>query len=329
MAEGVIGYSESETGSVPRHSSLYSRHSRNYVERVSVEISTIMTRLGYGEEIRLWRVAKYRELGKLHNKAMVSFGLMGAKHYNNMNIIAGSKAEGLTCHLESDIDLLMVLPYSLCVEAGINLHTIEDDIDLFIMDTRVYPGHCKLLLERQGSIRTLLINYSLCDNGYGDVLLRSSFLLDAYLIIPQLCPQYEDLVFLGGMVGEERAGPSLPHTDVKGIFRMDKVLALRCLCPSILNRWASRPCHWPSPVIVQKVVTLGAYLTPVGFKGSESKHMEWRICFNTGETELVNNLHDTQVKVYVILKMIVKDILKPNNKEITSYILKKHSFMAM
>ncbi|KAH3733598.1 hypothetical protein DPMN_040029 [Dreissena polymorpha] len=62
------------------------------------------------------------------------------------------------------------------------------------------------------------------------------------------------------------------------------------------------------------VVSLGAYLTPVGFKGSACKHMEWRICFNTGEAELVNNLNDTQAKAYVMPKMILKDVLKPTNK---------------
>ncbi|KAH3798579.1 hypothetical protein DPMN_152179 [Dreissena polymorpha] len=74
--------------------------------------------------------------------------------------------------------------------------------------------------------------------------------------------------------------------------------------------------------IVQKVVSLGAYVTPTGFKESENKHIEWRICFNSGETELMNNLNDTQAKVYVLLKWILKEIIKPTNKEITSYVLK-------
>ncbi|KAH3733649.1 hypothetical protein DPMN_040081 [Dreissena polymorpha] len=113
----------------------------------------------------------------------------------------------------------------------------------------------------------------------------------------------------------------MPDT-VSGVFHNDKVFALRCYCPSILQRWADRRRNWPSPTIVQKVVSLGAFVTPVGFKGSDYKHVEWRICFNTGEAELVNNLNDTQAKVYVILKMILRDIIKPNNKEITSYVLK-------
>ncbi|KAH3733563.1 hypothetical protein DPMN_039992 [Dreissena polymorpha] len=91
-------------------------------------------------------------------------------------------------------------------------------------------------------------------------------------------------------------------------LHFDNVYAIRCNCPSILQRWAVRPRHWPSSVIVQKVVSLRAYVTPVGFRGSQYKDNEWRICFNDGESEIVNNLNDIQAKVYVLLKMIVKDV---------------------
>ncbi|KAH3733146.1 hypothetical protein DPMN_039571 [Dreissena polymorpha] len=181
------------------------------------------------------------------------------------------------------------------------------------MDTRVYPGHCRLLQERRAHTRFKQILNSLCDNGYGAVLLSSRLFLDE-CSASFTNPDVADL---------ERAGPSIPGTfKGKLVFHVDRVPALRCHCPSILQRWAARTRHWPSPVIVQKVVSLGAYLTPVGFKGSDYKHMEWRMCFNTGETELVNNLNSTQTQVYVMLKMIVKDVLKPCKKEVTSYVIK-------
>ncbi|KAH3733084.1 uncharacterized protein LOC127851186 [Dreissena polymorpha] len=301
MAEGGMGRATSQTESVPGHSSLYSRHSQNHVENMSMEICTIMTRLGYGEEMRRWRVEKHRELDRLKD----------TRSSHASQITAGSKAEGLTCYLESDWDMLHVFKGVLCVEAGINLHTIPDDIDVFRMDTRVYPGHCILLQKRPGITRFKQIHNSLCDNGYGAVLLSSSLFLD----------EYSALFTQSEVVDHERAGPSTPGT-ISGILHVDRVIALRCHCPSILQRWAARPRHWPSPFIVQKVVSLGAYLTPVGFKGSDYKHMEWRMCFNTGETELVNNLNSTQTQVYVMLKMIVKDVLKPCKKEVTSYVIK-------
>ncbi|KAH3864917.1 hypothetical protein DPMN_027950 [Dreissena polymorpha] len=90
----------------------------------------------------------------------------------------------------------------------------------------------------------------------------------------------------------------------------------------MLQAWANRTRHWPPSDIVEKVVAMGAFVTPIGFKGSKHIHVEWRICFNTGETELVNNLNDTQIKLYMLLKLIAKDILKPKMKEITSYTMK-------
>ncbi|KAH3705618.1 hypothetical protein DPMN_080695 [Dreissena polymorpha] len=263
-----------------------------------------MTQLGYGEEMRRWRVARYRECDRLKNTS----------RSNITYITAGSKAEGLTCYLESDRDCLFLLKNVICLEAGINLNSIPDDLQVYRMDTHVYPGHCRLLLERQTSGSYEIIHNALCDNGNGDVLLSSSLLLDEFSSLRAFTAQRE-------VVQHKCVGPSSPNTFNR-ILHQDNVLALRCLCPSVLHRWAARPRHWPSPVIVQKVVTLGAILTPVGFKGSEFKHMEWRINFNSGEAELVSNLNDIQAKVYVILKMIIKDIIKPTNKEITSYILK-------
>ncbi|KAH3694699.1 hypothetical protein DPMN_082140 [Dreissena polymorpha] len=298
MAHGGIGCTESETG----YNSLYSRHSRNYVESVSVEISSIMTRLGYGEEIRRWRAEKYREIDRLWN----------ARLRDETVITAGSKAEGLTCAHESDLDVLSVLNGVLCVEAGINLYTIPENIDVFKMDTCVYPGHCRLLQERPANVRYGAITNALSDDGYGDVLLCSSLFLDECSAAAYKLPSVSY---------HERAGPSMPMSCYD-IFHKDRVAALRCLYPSILQKWSARPRYWPPPIIVKKVVSLEAYVTPVGFRQSEYKHIEWRICFNTGEVELVNNLNDTQTKIYVILKMIVKDIMKPKNKEITSYLVK-------
>ncbi|KAH3809292.1 hypothetical protein DPMN_137654 [Dreissena polymorpha] len=261
-----------------------------------------MTRLGYGEQIRRWRVEKFKKRASLINAGLSDVTV----------ITAGSKAEGLTCVYESDRDDLLVLEGILCVEAGISLQTIPDGIGVYRMDTHAYSGHCRLLLERQTRKHFETIYNALFDNGQGDILLSSSLFLDelsAYIPTDS------------SVVNHERAGPSLPRS-IGGEPHTVMVCALRCHCPSILQRWASRPRHWPSPVLVQKVVSLGANVTAVGFKESEYKHMEWRIGFNTGESELMNNLNDTQAKVYVMLKMIVKDVLRPSQKEITSYVMK-------
>ncbi|KAH3845469.1 hypothetical protein DPMN_087750 [Dreissena polymorpha] len=151
-----------------------------------------MTRLGNGEEFRRWRVEKYRELDRLQNAHSTS---------GFFKITAGSKAEGLTCRFESDFDTLYPLRNVLSVETGINLHTIPGHIDVFRMDTRVYPGHCRLLQERPAHKRWGIIENSLSDNGFGDVLLSSSLLVDF------LSGNLDFFVSSPRIVRHERAGP--------------------------------------------------------------------------------------------------------------------------
>ncbi|KAH3850236.1 hypothetical protein DPMN_092643 [Dreissena polymorpha] len=229
-------------------------------------------------------------------------------------ITAGSKAESLVCLEESDTDRLFVLNNVLCVEAGVDLHTIPDDIDVYRMDTSANKGHCRMLLERYSFTSSTSTYNALCLDGKGNSLLSSKLFLD------------EEATRLKKKgYREERKGPSLTVLAENG-HTMDRVFAVSCQCPGILQRWAQRSRYWPPPDVVQRVVSSESFLCPVGCKSSINEHLEWRICFNIGETELVHNLNGTQAKGYAILKMIVKEVLKPNNKEITSFVLKNIIF---
>ncbi|KAH3874550.1 hypothetical protein DPMN_037796 [Dreissena polymorpha] len=250
--------------------------------------------LGYGSVIRQKRIEAYMEMDSLSNWVNTS----------------GSKAEGLTCTNESDRDLIMACPNAVCLEDGIDERTIQGHITVFKMNMpSCNAGYCRPLLLRLSPTCHPAIPESLCADGYGRFLLSSTYFVDHL-------KKYNLPIY----VNHARAGPSLPWTS--GPNNFDAVRALRCHCPVILQKWASRARQWPSPDIVEKATSMGAFVTPIGFKGSEPYHIAWRICFNTAEVVLVNNLNDTQVKIYVLLKMIVNDVLKPKAKEITSYLLK-------
>ncbi|KAH3865330.1 hypothetical protein DPMN_028369 [Dreissena polymorpha] len=200
----------------------------------------------------------------------------------------------------------------ICLEDDINSSAFPGEITVLrSLSRRSYHGHCRLLLERRGTTILRQVNDAFCDDGYGRELLSS----DLYVNI------WSNIDLNEGEVRHERAGPSNPATAI-GLLHFDSVYALRYYCPNILSKWAARPRHWPPPEAVQRVVSLGAILTPVGFKGSEYQHVEWRVCFNDGEMELISNLNDTQTKVYVLLKMIKNDVLHPRKKEVSSYTLK-------
>ncbi|KAH3740933.1 uncharacterized protein LOC127850899 [Dreissena polymorpha] len=283
------------------------RRSRYAYEDESRETSNIMNILGYGPEIRQKRREHYIEIDRLFN----TFG----ENLLSTYITAGSKAEGLTCLYDSDIDTIFVLPYVVCLENCFDQSNIPCHITILEMSFKMTTaGYCRVLLGRLAPAGSSAIPDSLCENDCGNPLLSSALFV----------AHFNYAWCASGMVIHPRAGPSLPWSH--GPFKNDRVHAIRCHCPNILQTWANRTRHWPPSDIVEKVVAMGALVTPIGFKGSELNHMEWRICFNTGETELVNNLNDTQIKLYVLLKMIAKDILKPQKKEITSYTMKNVVF---
>ncbi|KAH3875174.1 hypothetical protein DPMN_038437 [Dreissena polymorpha] len=264
---------------------------------------TLMNCLGYGPHIRQARRDAHRERDRL----------MNAQEPGTKTVItSGSKAEGLTRMYESDMDMMYVVEGIMCLENGVDSDKLPRETTVFTLNTGVcYHGHSRLnLLGRLGDIIPSIIRDALCEDENWRVFLSSALLVDAQ----------SDIAPTENEIRHERAGPSMPSSS--GPIHTDNVFSLRCHCPVILSRWAERTRHWPPPDIVRKVVTMGSFVTPVGFKGSEYQHLEWRICFNTGENELMSSLNNTQVYIYVLLKMVVKDVLKPVKKEITSYTVK-------
>ncbi|XP_052221710.1 uncharacterized protein LOC127838171 [Dreissena polymorpha] len=301
MADG--GTRRDVPGWVLRQGSVSSGHDLFRFEFASAETCTLMNVLGYGTHIRQAR----RDAYKVHDK------IFTARARGSVTwITTGSKAEGLTSYLESDRDYMCVTKRVICLEEGVDSSNVPGETNIFRSCSRIsYPRHCSLLLERYGTRIPTVVYNALCDDGNGRGLLSSDLYVD----------QCSNLKPVDGTVQHKRAGPSTPYT-VGGNGHEDHVYALHFYCPSILTRWATRPRNWPSPAVVQEVESLGAFVSPVGVKGSDYEHVEWRMCFNTGENVLVNNLHDTQVKLYVLLKMVKNDVLKPQKKEVTSFTVK-------
>ncbi|KAH3734112.1 hypothetical protein DPMN_040552 [Dreissena polymorpha] len=138
-------------------------------------------------------------------------------------ITAGSKAEGLACWNNSDLDRLLLMNSGLCVEGGINAQTIPDDMQVYRMDTRVNPGHCRMFLERCGShTRLFEFKNAICDDGKGNALLSSGLLLEDV-------EQSLKCVLHTG-VPLERMGPSIPNIKDKCLVIAICLYMFRKLC---------------------------------------------------------------------------------------------------
>ncbi|KAH3713067.1 hypothetical protein DPMN_072834 [Dreissena polymorpha] len=250
MAEGAKQSHVPGTDRTPGCNILIS--SRISEEDASFELSNILNMLGYGKELR----QKRREC---HRQCDINFNALLPCDFEIITV--GSKAEGTSRFFESDRDVLLVCKSIHCIEAACDVDLIPENTDVFRMGTlRCYPGHCILLRERGFSPLLYFAGY---DNGHGEVLLSSEYFLNILTI--QVSSFFHTSFF------HKRSGPSLPYTF--GGQDVDAVFALRCRCPSILQNWAARSRHWPPPDIVAKVVSMGAFLTPVGFKEAKIRFL--------------------------------------------------------
>ena len=111
----------------------------------------------------------------------------------------------------------------------------------------------------------------------------------------------------------------------------DLVIALRGRqWPDCASEWLTRRrMHgWPPSYITDKFKTVGYLLVPVGHPHCEEKEKQFRLSFSFQERVLVTEFNSVQIKCYVLLKLIKKDIIYGSIKEetLTSYHCKTCMF---
>ena len=117
-------------------------------------------------------------------------------------------------------------------------------------------------------------------------------------------------------------GPCL--SDVTG-ERIDIAFCLHCRkWVTCAKRWIARPRnHWPSNELISRIVAHGVLVIQIGIKGSKYEEIEWRISFSIAENFF--SLNHTQLLVYALMKILLKDIICQNKNLsdlLRSYFLK-------
>lgn len=64
------------------------------------------------------------------------------------------------------------------------------------------------------------------------------------------------------------------------------------------------------------------YIVPMGSIDGENPDLDWRISYVTAENKLISNFNSIQFKLYIILKMIAKELIYPDFPVISSYVVK-------
>ena len=135
---------------------------------------------------------------------------------------------------------------------------------------------------------------------------------------------------LEGLIMKEthrKEGPAFHQDSVKGQASSDTILALSCTeWPECAREWLSRRrTHgWPSKELIKQCKSLGFILVSTCHPDSDEKQFQWRISFSHQERLLVTQFNSVQLKCYILLKIIKKELIKQEIKEdtLTSYHLK-------
>ena len=122
-------------------------------------------------------------------------------------------------------------------------------------------------------------------------------------------------------------GPAIHIDAKKGISSSDLVVALSCSdWPECAREWLSRRrIHgWPSKELIKQCKSLGFIVVSASHPASDERQFQWRISFSHQERLPVTQFNSVQLKCYILLKIIKKELIKQYIKEdtLTSYHLK-------
>ncbi|XP_053378881.1 uncharacterized protein LOC123527968 [Mercenaria mercenaria] len=268
---------------------------------------------------------------ELCNKYVSNYSQTCSGHLGGEVMLAGSKSEGVLPFYASDFDYMTVLNTCVCVDVGCQ----EDG--LVVIETYnkgCPPGYTKLkLLNTENTLTAVILHMcSVYDISKGVVLLKSTDLQHIRALDYVAMPSYQGL----GRKCLSVTGPAISLTIqpevVKGMktsnIYVDQVLAIRLYSSSVLQEWKERKrvFEWPSPDNIQDISTMEGYVVPVGPKYSEEQNFEWRICYTTAERKLVSSLSEVQLKLYILFKMVNREMIKPKVDCVSSYIIKNIIF---
>ncbi|XP_060567625.1 uncharacterized protein LOC132726331, partial [Ruditapes philippinarum] len=218
-------------------------------------------------------------------------------------LLVGSSGEGVEL-ADSDYDCMFILSDVICVDEG-----CDNDGELIILGTdysKTAPGYTKVVSISMSDKCVCSLQFKQCctyDILEKGKLISSEKLRDFYATIAANCQTFGIYI--------TQNGPATTSSDF--LSDCDFVQSVQFYGGNYLRKWKERVKNyeWPSLEISKEVSEMEGYVVPIGDKQSDMQAFEWRICYTTAEKKLVLSLSDTQIKAYVLLKIMAKSRLKP------------------
>lgn len=243
-------------------------------------------------------------------------------------LVAGSRAEGVPFH--SDLDLQLVYRTVVCLERG---HCEEG---LTVLETDFGgcpPGYTRLRVYRiEPDILGLLIDQCLVEK---ERLLQKETFLSSLKFLNVLCrglSQTDTHLSFTRIADRDTNGPAFsfklnfenPFLKMTYFMDVDAVPALSVHLPRLLDEWANRKREhdWPPADVINDVASTVGVVVPVSLKESKHAQLEWRICLTQADNKLLASFSESQIKLYVLLKMVKRDIIDKVSSGLTSFMLK-------
>ncbi|XP_045171977.2 uncharacterized protein LOC123534011 [Mercenaria mercenaria] len=273
-------------------------------ESLSLKLSEVLSDIGVDEKTVLKR---RRMLLLKESTYKIKKILTGVNH---STYYFGSQVEGSTTPgLKSDLDILLsrddmnvIQDWSMWQPGVKNL--------LMVNDETTSPGYCLLQLLKADEPSPCTCNYhrtheDLLADGRGRTLMKN-------IVKPKN----------GSVVN----GPATTYPGKNNSSAFDKVVACQCKSwPKEAQLWLSQQGigGWPTDEVRRYCETTGCFVVPVGSKQGRNKQLEWRISTSRAERCLMFSLNITQIRCYILMKMILKTFISPQcEAAISSFMCK-------
>ncbi|XP_045156543.2 uncharacterized protein LOC123523025 [Mercenaria mercenaria] len=274
-------------------------------EKISLKLVEVLKEIGLSEQTVLKMRNTYilsETLDNIPSKILNT----GEKTY-----MFGSNTEGTTtCGLESDVDTLLCIKFY-----NVMQHTSEFKLNmlqnLMMINSEASPGYC--FLQIAGYDDSVILSNPI--NTYKDKAGRT--------LLKNTMNNYA--AGMVGLKGMDVHGPSLASNAYLGYRAEDTVTAFPCTSwPKVAQSWLSAPSkgQWPSGELKKVCANKKCFVVPVASRGSKYRDLEWRISFSLAERYLMFSLNITQIRCYVLMKMILKSYLNLEGDFLSSYMCK-------
>ncbi|XP_053402139.1 uncharacterized protein LOC128557805 [Mercenaria mercenaria] len=281
-------------------------HTPYYYHNISMRLSEVLDDIGVDEYI----VMKRRRANLL-NETMQTIHFRGSFTHSQKTVYQlGSQSEGTTTMgLQSDTDILICLDDNIVIQDW-SEWTPSKKAFLMIQNETTPPGYCLLQVLRPDT--PLPVTHET-----GNVFVKdtSGWILCKNTIVDVAMPEEH-----------QRQGPSAALAAKPGFFAMDLVLAFPCQSwPQSSRVWLDQQDTntWPTAEMKRYVKSTKCFVVGVGSRASENADFEWRLSTSLAERSLMFNLNITQIRCYILMKMILKTYINADNESsISSYMCK-------